>query len=68
MNQFPMGFNPSMMNNPMKMMSDFMNFKKNFQGNPKDAVMNMLNSGQMSQEQFNQLQGMANQLMQQYKW
>ena len=69
MNQVPIGSNQPMMNmnNPMNMMQAFMNFKKNFQGDPKTAVMNMLNSGQMSQSQFNQLQGMANQFMQQYK-
>lgn len=57
-------FNPSGgQMNPMQFMKQFMEFKKNFQGNPQQAVMNMLNSGQMSQEQFNQLQGMANQIM-----
>lgn len=56
---FPMGNQM----NPMQFMKQFMDFKKNFQGDPQQAVMNMLNSGQMSQEQFNQLQGMANQIM-----
>ena len=49
--------------NPMEFMKKFNEFKSNFQGNPQQAVMNMLNNGQMSQEQFNQLQGMANQIM-----
>ena len=57
--------NPMMMGqmNPMQFMQQFMQFKKQFQGDPQQAVMNMLNSGQMSQEQFNQLQGMANQIL-----
>ena len=65
--------NPMMMGNPMgqmnptQFMQKFMDFKKNFQGNPQQAVMNMLNSGQMSQEQFNQLQGMANQILNNFK-
>lgn len=56
----------NMMNNninPMNFMQQFQNFKRNFQGNPQQAVMNMLNNGQMSQQQFNQLQAMANQIM-----
>lgn len=49
--------------NPMQFMQELMKFKKQFQGNPQQTVMNMLNNGQMSQEQFNQLQGMANQIL-----
>ena len=49
--------------NPMQFMQQFMKFKNQFQGNPQQAVINMLNNGQMSQEQFNQLQGMANQIL-----
>ena len=44
-----------------------MQFGKNFQGDPKQAVMNMLNNGQMSQQQFNQLQSYANQIMNNFK-
>ena len=58
-----MNFPMSNQMNPMQFMKQFMDFKKNFQGNPQQTVMNMLNNGQMSQEQFNQLQGMANQIM-----
>ena len=49
--------------NPMNFIQQFQNFKRNFQGNPQQVVMNMLNNGQMSQQQFNQLQAMANQIM-----
>lgn len=47
------------MNNMMNTMTQFQQFKQNFQGDPKQAVMNLLSSGQMSQEQFNQLSQMA---------
>lgn len=56
---FPMGNQM----NPMEFMKKFNEFRNNFQGNPQQAVMNMLNNGQMSQDQFNQLQSMANQIM-----
>ena len=49
--------------NPIQFMQQFNQFRKQFQGNPQQAVMNMLNNGQMSQEQFNQLQGLANQIL-----
>lgn len=49
-------------NNPMQMVNEFMEFAKGFQGNPQQEVMNMLNSGQMTQEQFNQLSQQAKQL------
>lgn len=49
-------------NNPMQMVNEFMQFAKGFQGNPQQEVMNMLNNGQMTQEQFNQLSQQAKQL------
>ena len=36
--------------------------QQNFQGNPKDEVQRLLNSGQMSQQQFNEFAQMANQI------
>ena len=47
------------MNNAMNLMQQFNDFRNNFQGDPKQTVMNMLASGQMSQQQFNQLSQMA---------
>lgn len=50
-------------NNPM---SQFMNEFKRLQKtvkNPQQEVENLLKSGQMTQQQFNQLSQMANQLM-----
>jgi hypothetical protein len=40
-------------------MQQFDAFRKNFQGDPKEKVQELLNSGQMSQEQFNMLSQMA---------
>lgn len=36
--------------------------KKNLNGNPQQIVQNLLNSGQMSQSQFNQLMPIAQQI------
>lgn len=39
----------------------FRQFRASFQGDPQQQVQQLLNSGKMSQEQFNQLAGLANQ-------
>ena len=36
---------------------------KTFKGNPKEEVQRLLNSGQLSQQQFNQFAQIANQIM-----
>ena len=38
--------------------------KNSLQGNPRDEVQKLLNSGQMSQSDFNRLSQMAQQIMQ----
>ena len=38
------------------------NMQKTLKGNPKEIVQGLLNSGQMSQNQFNQLAQMANKI------
>ena len=48
-------------NNMMQMIQSFQKFKQTFNGDPKQAVMGMLQSGKISQEQLNQIQAMANQ-------
>lgn len=48
-------------NNFSDMIRAFNQFKNTFNGNPKQTVMNMLQSGQISQSQLNQVQNMANQ-------
>ncbi len=39
-------------------------FKKSFNGNPRDEVQRLLNSGQMSQQEFNRLSQIAQQVIQ----
>lgn len=65
---FPFQQNPIMnaFGNMQNFMQQFNAFKQNFnqQGmNPQMIVQNMLNNGQMTQSQFNQLSAMADQIM-----
>ena len=53
-------FNPFA--NITQTMQQFEQFRQNFQGDPKQQVQNMLNSGQITQEQLNQIMPMAEQL------
>lgn len=46
-----------------QMMQQFQQFKAGFRGDARAEVQRLLNSGQMSQAQFNQLGQMANQIM-----
>ena len=51
--------------NPIaQLVRDAKNFRKSFAGNPKDEVQRLLNSGQMSQQQFNQFSQIAQQVVQ----
>ena len=51
--------------NPLaQLVKDAKAFKKSFTGNPKDEVQRLLNSGQMSQQQFNQFSQIAQQVVQ----
>lgn len=47
-----------------RMMQQFRQFRSNFQGNPRQEVEKLLQSGKMSQQQLNQLQNTAQQFMQ----
>lgn len=47
--------------NFQNILQQYNQFKSQFQGNPRQKVQEMLNSGQLSQSQFNQLQMLANQ-------
>lgn len=38
---------------PMNIVQQFMQFKKNFKGNPQQQIQQMLNSGKVSQDQYN---------------
>lgn len=43
-------------------MKQFEDFKKNFTGNPQEKIQQMLNSGQISQQQYNAAVQKANML------
>lgn len=49
-------------NNMTNLLSQFNQFRSTFSGNPEQQVKQLLQSGRMSQEQFNQLAQTANQL------
>lgn len=50
--------------NPIQnIMSEIENFKKMFNGDPKKEVEKLLQSGKMTQQQFNQLSQMANNIL-----
>lgn len=53
--------NGNPMNSMVEIMRKFNQFKNNFQGDPREQVQQLLNSGRMSQEQFNNLSAMASQ-------
>lgn len=52
---------PGQMGQFQQMMQQFQQFRANFQGDPKQEVQKLLQSGKMSQQQLNQLQAMAQQ-------
>ncbi|MBS5680057.1 MAG: hypothetical protein KHW91_10135 [Clostridiales bacterium] len=47
-----------------QMMQQFNQFRASFQGDPKQEVQKLLQSGRMSQQQLDQLQSMARQFQQ----
>ena len=42
-----------MMTNAMALMQQFIQFKNNFKGNPQEQIQQMLNSGKITQDQYN---------------
>jgi hypothetical protein len=52
------------MNPFSQIMADAQRLKNSFKGNPKDEVQRLLNSGAMSQQQFNQYSQIAQQIVQ----
>lgn len=50
--------------NMQHMLQQFQQFRRSFQGDPKEKVQEMLNSGQLSQGQLNQAMQMAKQFQQ----
>lgn len=63
MNNPLMGGMPNMggMGNMQQLMQRFQQFRQAFQGNPQQQIQQMLNSGQVSQERYNQAYQMAQQ-------
>ena len=58
---------PPMNSGFANLMSQFNQFKQNFSGDPKQQVQQLLDSGQMTQQQFNQLSQAATQFQQMMK-
>lgn len=56
-NNQPQSYGP--FNNMNNVMNQFNQFRSTFQGDPRQKVQELLNSGQMSKEQFDQLSSMA---------
>lgn len=46
--------------NPMEIFQKFNSFRQSFQGDAKQKVQSLLSSGEMSQEEFNNLSNTAN--------
>lgn len=49
-------------NNMANMLQRFNQFRSTFSGDPKQVVQNLLNSGQITQQQYNNAAEIANQL------
>lgn len=64
MNNAPM---PGPFGNMQQMVQSFKQFRQTFQGDPKQTVMNMVNSGKISQQQLNMAQQMASQFQDMFK-
>ena len=56
------GQNGGNSNNPFQLIQQFQQFKRNFKGDPRQQVQDLLNSGKMTQEQLDQCTSMAQQL------
>lgn len=58
---------PPPFNNLQNTAAQFNQFKNSFQGDPKQQVQQLLNSGRMSQSQFNQLKNIADRFQQYFR-
>ncbi len=54
---------PGQLGNFQQLMQQFRQFQANFQGDPKRQIEQMLQSGQISQQQLDQVQALARQFM-----
>ena len=57
-------YNDYQTNSMGNLISQFNNFRSTFRGDPQAQVQSLIQSGRMSQEQFNQLASQATQLVQ----
>lgn len=57
------GNNQQNMNPMQQLIADAKNLQKTFNGNPKQMVEELVKSGKMSQDQFNQYAQIANQVI-----
>ena len=64
MNSLYNDLKPNPLNQMNNLINQFNQFRSTFTGNPEQQVKQLINSGRMSQEQFNQLAQTANQLRQ----
>ena len=62
MNSLFNDFHPQQTNQMNNFLTQYNQFKSTFTGNPEQQVRQLLSSGRMSQEQFNQFAQTANQL------
>ena len=53
---------PGPFGNMQQMMAQLNQFRQGFQGDPKEQVQQLLNSGRMSQDQYNKLSQLATQI------
>jgi hypothetical protein len=53
---------PGPLGNMQQMMSRLNRFRQSFQGDPKQQVQQLLNSGKMTQEQYNRLSQLTTQI------
>ena len=53
---------PTPFNSMQNFVQKLNDFRQTFQGDPRQQVQRLLNSGQMSQQQYNQLSQMATQI------
>ena len=56
-----------MQSNQNGMLQRFQQFRQNFRGNPQQQVQQLLNSGKVSQQQYNQAVQMAQQFQKMFK-
>ena len=61
-NQMGGGQMPGPMGQMQQFVSEFQQFKNSFKGDPRQEVQKLLNSGQLTQQQYNQLQQAASQI------